>query len=109
MFKVLTCLVVEHNPRLVVLAALVCFLASYGAVTLLQRARGSSGKAKAIWATAAGIASGFGIWATHFIAMLAYDPGVVLGYQMDLTGLSLAVAIVLTTMALLIATYAQGP
>ncbi|MBD9622110.1 EAL domain-containing protein [Ensifer sp. ENS06] len=107
MFKVLTCLVVEHNPRLVVLAALVCFLASYGAVTLLQRARGSSGKAKAIWATAAGIASGFGIWATHFIAMLAYDPGVVLGYQMDLTGLSLAVAIILTTTALLIATHVQ--
>lgn len=94
MFKVLTCLVVEHNPKLVALAALICFLSSYGAVALLQRARGSSGKARTIWAVAAGIASGFGIWATHFIAMLAYDPGVVLGYQTDLTALSLAVAIV---------------
>lgn len=74
MFKVLTCLVVEHNPKLVALAALICFLSSYGAVTLLQRARGSSGKARTIWAVVAGIASGFGIWATHFIAMLAYDP-----------------------------------
>ncbi|WP_429812249.1 bifunctional diguanylate cyclase/phosphodiesterase [Ensifer sp. B1-9] len=109
MFKVLTCLVVEHNPKLVALAALICFLSSYGAVTLLQRARGSSGKARAIWAVAAGIASGFGIWATHFIAMLAYDPGVVLGYQMDLTALSLAIAIVLTTTALLIATRLQDP
>ncbi|MBZ7920618.1 EAL domain-containing protein [Ensifer adhaerens] len=107
MFKVLTCLVVEHNPKLVALAALICFLSSYGAVTLLQRARGSSGKARTIWAVAAGIASGFGIWATHFIAMLAYDPGVVLGYQMDLTALSLAIAIVLTTTALLIATYVR--
>ena len=107
MFKVLTCLVVEHNPKLVALAALICFLSSYGAVALLQRARGSSGKARTIWAVAAGIASGFGIWATHFIAMLAYDPGVVLGYQMDLTALSLAVAIVLTTTALLIATCVQ--
>ncbi|MCK3775727.1 EAL domain-containing protein [Ensifer sesbaniae] len=107
MFKVLTCLVVEHNPKLVALAALICFLSSYGAVTLLQRARGSSGKARTIWAVAAGIASGFGIWATHFIAMLAYDPGVVLGYQMDLTALSLAIAIVLTTTALLIATRLQ--
>lgn len=108
MFKVLTCLVVEHDLKLVVLAALICFLSSYGAVTLLQRGRSSAGKARAIWAVAAGIASGFGIWATHFIAMLAYDPGVVLGYQIDLTALSLAVAVVLTTMALLIATYAQG-
>lgn len=107
MFKVLTCLVVEHNPKLVALAALICFLSSYGAVALLQRARGSSGKARTIWAVAAGIASGFGIWATHFIAMLAYDPGVVLGYQTDLTALSLAVAIVLTTTALLIATCVQ--
>lgn len=108
MFKVLTCIVVEHDLRLVVLAALVCFLSSYGAMTLLQRGRASSGKARAIWAVAAGIASGFGIWATHFIAMLAYDPGVVLGYRLGLTGLSLAVAIVLTSTALLIATYVQG-
>ena len=47
-----------------------------------------------LWLGTAGTASGFGIWATHFIAMLAYDPGVVTGYGMHLTLVSLAVAIV---------------
>ncbi|WP_309486520.1 MHYT domain-containing protein, partial [Sinorhizobium sp. 8-89] len=108
MFKILTCLAVEHDPRLVVLAALICFLSSFGAVTLLQHARAATGRPRAVWVAAAGIASGFGIWATHFIAMLAYDPGLVVGYQVDLTTLSLAVAIVLTTSALGIATYVAG-
>ncbi|MCA1440479.1 EAL domain-containing protein [Ensifer sp. IC4062] len=108
MFKILTCLVVEHDPRMVLLAALICFLSSFGAVTLLQRARVVVGGPRATWIVAAGIASGFGIWATHFIAMLAYDPGVVVGYQVNLTTLSLAVAIALTTSALAIATYVKG-
>ncbi|MCA1403637.1 PAS domain S-box protein [Ensifer sp. IC3342] len=108
MFKILTCLVVEHDPRLVALAALICFLSSFGAATLLQRACAAVAAPQAIWIVAAGIASGFGIWATHFIAMLAYDPGVVIGYQMNLTTLSLAVAIVLTTKAIGIATYVKG-
>ncbi|MEY9167015.1 diguanylate cyclase (GGDEF)-like protein/PAS domain S-box-containing protein [Sinorhizobium fredii] len=108
MFKILSCLVVEHDLRLVALAAVICALSSYGAVTLLQRARLSRGRPRAIWLAAAGIASGFGIWATHFIAMLAYDPGVVLGYQAGFTTLSLVVSILLTTSALAIATYATG-
>ena len=108
MLKILSCLVVEHDPRLVALAAAVCLLSSYGAVTLLRRARAAAGRPRAIWVAAAGTASGFGIWATHFIAMLAYDPGVVLGYRLNLTALSLLVAIALTTSALAIATYLRG-
>jgi diguanylate cyclase (GGDEF)-like protein/PAS domain S-box-containing protein len=108
MFKILSCLVVEHDLRLVALAAVICFLSSYGAVTLLQRARSSKGSPQAIWVAAAGAASGFGIWTTHFIAMLAYDPGAVLGYQAKLTTLSLVVAIVLTTSALAVANYVRG-
>ncbi|WP_341367399.1 EAL domain-containing protein [Yoonia sp. BS5-3] len=33
------------------------------------------------------------IWSTHFIAMLAYDPGVTHGYEPFLTGISLVVAV----------------
>ena len=95
MFRILTCIAVEHDLRLVLLAALICFLSCYVAVTLAQRARISEGTARTLWLGAAGTSSGFGIWATHFIAMLAYDPGVVMGYDMELTLVSLAVAIVL--------------
>ena len=108
MLRVLTCIVVEHDLRLVLLAALICFLSCYVAVTLAQRARIAEGMARALWLGAAGTSSGFGIWATHFIAMLAYDPGVVVGYDMKLTLISLAVAIVMTTSGLALATYVAG-
>ena len=108
MFRILTCIAVEHDLRLVLLAALICFLSSYVAVTLAQRAAISEGMARALWLGAAGTSSGFGIWATHFIAMVAYDAGVVVGYDMKLTLVSLAVAIVVTSIGLAIATYRSG-
>jgi sensor c-di-GMP phosphodiesterase-like protein len=39
MFRVLSCLAVEHDLRLVVLAGIVCFLASIAAVSLFHRAK----------------------------------------------------------------------
>jgi diguanylate cyclase (GGDEF)-like protein len=44
-----------------------------------------------------GGAIGYGIWATHFIAMLAYDPGVGTGYDAALTASSLLVAMAVTS------------
>ena len=82
MLRILTCLTVEHDLRLVLLAALICFLSCYVAVTLTQRALVTKGTARNLWLGAAGTSSGFGIWATHFIAMLAYDPGMAMGFDM---------------------------
>ena len=53
-----------------------------------------------IWLGVAATASGFGIWATHFIAMLAFAPGIPSGYNVMLTVLSLIAAIVLTGIGL---------
>jgi diguanylate cyclase (GGDEF)-like protein/PAS domain S-box-containing protein len=108
MFRILTCLTVEHDLRIVLLAALICFLSCYVAVTLTQRARISKGVARNLWLGAAGTSSGFGIWATHFISMLAYDPGVAMGFDVQATLLSLAVAVVVTTMGLAVAVYVSG-
>ncbi|MCD2180647.1 bifunctional diguanylate cyclase/phosphodiesterase [Rhizobium sp. GN54] len=108
MLRILTCITVEHDLRLVLLAAIICLLACYAAVSLLQRARSAAGRARALWLGAAGVASGFGIWATHFIAMLAYDPGVVMGYGTQLTLGSLAVAIAVTAAGAAIATCLPG-
>ena len=103
MFRVLTCLTAEHELRLVALAGLICFLASFAAVCLLHRAVASPGRARSIWIATAGAATGCGIWATHFIAMLAYDPGVVVGYSLALTILSLFAAIAITSVGLAVA------
>jgi diguanylate cyclase (GGDEF)-like protein/PAS domain S-box-containing protein len=95
MFRVLTCLEGEHDWRLVVLAGAVCFLASLTAISLLLRTRATLGNTRALWLVTAGVASGCGIWATHFIAMLAYQPAVPIGFDIGLTALSLVVAIVI--------------
>ena len=47
--------------------------------------------------------SGCGIWATHFIAMLAYDPGTAAGYNIAITLLSLVLAVAITAVGLAIA------
>ncbi|MCC8966746.1 EAL domain-containing protein [Bradyrhizobium sp. Pear76] len=97
MFRVLTCLSGEHDWRLVLLAGLVCFVASIVAVNIFHRAIASQARTRLIWIAIAGAAIGYGIWATHFIAMLAYEPGVPTGYGIVLTALSLAVAMMLTS------------
>lgn len=97
MFRVFSCLTIEHDWRLVVLACLVCFVASIVAVSIFHRAIAARARTRLIWIAIAGAAIGYGIWATHFVAMLAYEPGVTTGYGIVLTALSLAVAMLLTS------------
>src|SRR5277367_2950240 len=103
MYRVLTCLSTEHDWRLVLLAGAVCFLASVVAVSLFDRARAAQGRARLVWIALDAAVSGCGIWATHFIAMLAYDPGNGAGYSIRVTVLSLVFAVSITGVGLGIA------
>jgi diguanylate cyclase (GGDEF)-like protein len=103
MYQVLNCLGYEHDLRLVALAGLVCLLACAAAVSLFHRARASQGRARLKWMALDAVAAGCGIWATHFIAMLAYDPGSIAGYNIAITLLSLVFAIVTVAVGLRIA------
>ena len=105
MFRVFNCLASEHDWRLVIVAGIVCFLASLTAISLFNRARATTGRARAAWIVSAGAATGCGIWATHFIAMLAYDPGVSIAYNIGLTALSLVAAALVTAGGLAVAVY----
>ena len=108
MFRVLTCLGGEHDWRLVVLAGAVCFLASLTAISLSRRALVTRGRTRALWLISAGAAGGCGIWATHFIAVLAYQPGVPIGFDVALTALSLVVAVVMSAAGLAVAVVAPA-
>jgi diguanylate cyclase (GGDEF)-like protein/PAS domain S-box-containing protein len=100
MGRILSCLTVAHDLRLVVLAGLLCFLASFTAINLFYRARATRARARVVWILSAGVAAGCGIWATHFIAMLAYEPGIPTAYNVPLTVGSLLAAIVVTSIGL---------
>jgi len=56
----------------------------------------STGPMRRVWLVVSAISTGFGIWATHLIAMLAFNPGIPSGYNITLTILSLIAAILLT-------------
>jgi diguanylate cyclase len=104
MLTVYSCIVHEHDLRLVALAAVICMLASVTAISLLHHVRGSNGHMQKVWLCVSATATGFGIWATHFIAMLAFSPGLPTAYNITLTFLSLMAAILLTALGLAVAT-----
>jgi diguanylate cyclase len=51
------------------------------------------------WIAMAAVMSGAGVWATHFIAMLAFDPGLPISFDVWLTILSALVGIALSALA----------
>ncbi len=94
MLRVLyTCIAVQHDQRLVAIAALICLFACYTAVDLFSHAREAAGGRRLKWLAAAAMVFGAGVWTTHFVAELAYRPGMPLAYEINLTAVSLAVAI----------------
>ena len=103
MLKVLTCLTADHDLRLVVLAAVICAVGSLVAMRLFMRARASEGRDRLEWLLIAGTAAGTATWATHFLAMLAFAPGLPTRYDPFLTMVSLLVAIVALTLAFSVA------
>jgi len=103
MLTVYNCLVTDHDLRLVGLAAVICALASFTAISLLHHVRKSAAGMQRVWLAVSATSTGFGIWATHFIAMLAFSPGVSTAYNIVLTGFSLVAAIFLTGIGLAVA------
>src|SRR5687768_10545140 len=106
MFQIYNCLVNEHDWRLVVIAGLICLLASLVTITLLHRAMITRRRARAMWLVISAAATGCGIWTTHFVAMLAYDPNVPVGYDVTLTLFSLLSAANVAGLGLALAVYA---
>jgi diguanylate cyclase (GGDEF)-like protein/PAS domain S-box-containing protein len=103
MYQVLNCLGYEHDLRLVALAGAVCLLACAVAISLFHRARASHGRTRLKWIALDAAAAGCGIWATHFIAMLAYDSGSIAAYSIEISLMSLVFAIATVAVGLVVA------
>jgi NO-binding membrane sensor protein with MHYT domain/nitrogen-specific signal transduction histidine kinase len=103
MFRVISCVTEQHDLRLVLAAAVICLLACYAAFTLLPRASLASGRARGWWICATAASIGSGVWATHFIAMLAFAPKVPISHDVGVTAYSIMVAIILAGLGISIA------
>ncbi len=83
----------QFDLPLVVLALLLCLTGSYTVMIVLRRATELSGLRRLSWLLALCMCFGADVWATHFIAMLAYNPGVPLYYNAMRTAFSILVAV----------------
>ncbi len=92
MRRVFECITLEHDLWLVALAAVVCLLGCYACFSLLHRAWRNPDR-PGVWLAGAAITAGAGIWATHFVAMLAYVPPWPISFDVPLTALSALIAI----------------
>src|SRR5688500_6927165 len=85
-----------HDPVLVALSLLIAVLGSWTALDLLRRVRANAGTARRWWLAGAAAATGASIWSMHFVAMLAYELGVEVRYDVGLTAASLLLAVAAT-------------
>ncbi|HRD29480.1 MAG TPA: EAL domain-containing protein, partial [Caulobacter sp.] len=78
---------------MVIVAGVVCLCASLTAFRLFSRMNGARGLVRGAWLLLTALVAGSGVWATHFLAMLAYDPGFKTGYSPTGTMLSLMIVV----------------
>ena len=99
---------VGHDLPFVLLAALVCLIAAYACIGLMHHARQAQGRMRYVWNGVSALAVGLGIWATHFIAVLAFRPGFALSYDPGVTALSLLIAILVCGGGIGLAVHSKG-
>jgi len=95
-------LIGSYDPWLVLLSFLVATLAAFGALmTARQLAHGPIG-VRAAWLMAGSVSMGGGVWAMHFIGMLAFYLPCGVDYHLGTTILSAVPAVLASAVALLV-------
>ena len=97
----------HYHHWLVLVSVLVAILASYTALTLALRIRVASRQVAPVWLGGGGVAMGIGIWSMHFVGMLALTLPIEIAYDLNVTLLSMLIAIVVSTFALHMASRQQ--
>jgi diguanylate cyclase (GGDEF)-like protein/PAS domain S-box-containing protein len=91
----------RYDALLVMLSVVVAIFASYAALLVSQHASGlASGARRRNWLMVGGLCLGLGIWAMHFVGMLAFTLPCTSSYDYRITLLSTLPGILASTMAL---------
>ncbi|OON63141.1 hypothetical protein B0920_06965 [Massilia sp. KIM] len=89
-----------YEPLLVLVSILVAILASYTALSMALRVKETQGRAPYFWMAGGALAMGSGIWAMHFIGMLAFRLSIPVGYDGRITFVSWLLPVVVSYLAL---------
>lgn len=92
-------LLVSWDGVLVCVSLIVAFIASFTALDTAGRVAVSRGWRARLWLLVSGIAMGIGVWAMHFIGMLAVMMPMTMRYDVRMTLISLLVAILASILA----------
>ncbi|WP_435923572.1 bifunctional diguanylate cyclase/phosphodiesterase [Paenibacillus sp. DYY-L-2] len=84
----------SYNYFIVVLSVIISVVASYSALSITARISRSDGVIRLFWICAGSFVMGTGVWAMHFVGMLAFHMGMKVKYDVWLTLLSMAVSVV---------------
>lgn len=109
MLETLTCLATEHDWRLLIAAVFVCVTGSATCLRLFIQSQNRSHGDRNLILLTAGLVGGVAVWTTHFIAMLAFQPGTRFDYDLMSTLGSLVVAGAGTAAGLLVAAHVRSP
>lgn len=90
----------NYDYRLVALSVVLAIFASYAALELASRVSSARGSARRVWLIAGAAAMGLGIWAMHYIGMLALIMPVPVAYYVPTVLLSLLAAVCASFVAL---------
>ncbi|NQD93742.1 EAL domain-containing protein [Pseudomonas sp. CrR25] len=102
-------LIGSYDYSLVLISLAVAILASYTALNLTGRITSAVGASVPLWIGGGAVAMGIGIWSMHFIGMLAFSLPIPLGYDLSITLLSLAIAMLASGFALWLVSQAHMP
>jgi diguanylate cyclase (GGDEF)-like protein/PAS domain S-box-containing protein len=103
----MTALSVSYDYRLVALSVALAMLASYAALDLAGRITSAQGWVRASWLSAGAAAMGLGIWAMHYVGMLALTMPMPVAYHLPTVVLSLLAAIAGSGVALIVISRAK--
>jgi two-component system, sensor histidine kinase and response regulator len=95
-------MVMSYNYYLVALSVGIAILASYAALDLAGRVTAARGHIRIAWLSGGACAMGMGIWAMHYIGMLACTLPVAVGYDLPTVAGSLLCAILASGTALFV-------
>ena len=96
MNRLYNCFANQHDLRLLGVAAIICALGSYTTFAMSRQVfRDSAWQERLVWACTGVLATSTAIWATHFIAMLAFEPSMAFGFAVGQTCASFLVAVLL--------------
>ncbi|MFH5181361.1 MHYT domain-containing protein [Paenibacillus sp. TAB 01] len=89
----------HYNVPVVLLSFFIAVLAAYSALSLSEKIAKTQGRTKTVWLISGACVMGCGVWAMHFVGMIAYHLNVEVSYNIPVTIVSLLASILASFIA----------